>query len=112
MIPTTAPSSAPIAPEPAAQPSRTPIPMQATSTVRRTPPAPAALNCDEVVPCIRGENSSVRGSTTRYFVTPESRMDSQPRLLLVHGSVVNAELTWGAQKPLAERFEIVAPNRR
>src|SRR5437763_4393758 len=39
-------------------------------------------------------------------------MDSQPRLLLVHGSVVNAELTWGAQEPLADRFEIVAPNRR
>ncbi len=30
----------------------------------------------------------------------------------MHGSVVNAELTWSAQKPLAERFEIVAPNRR
>jgi pimeloyl-ACP methyl ester carboxylesterase len=39
-------------------------------------------------------------------------MENQPRLLLVHGSVVNAELTWSAQKPLAERFEIVAPNRR
>jgi pimeloyl-ACP methyl ester carboxylesterase len=39
-------------------------------------------------------------------------MESQPRLLLVHGSVVNAELTWSAQKPLAEHFEIVAPNRR
>jgi pimeloyl-ACP methyl ester carboxylesterase len=39
-------------------------------------------------------------------------MGSQPRLLLVHGSVVNAELTWNAQKPLAGRFEIVAPNRR
>jgi pimeloyl-ACP methyl ester carboxylesterase len=39
-------------------------------------------------------------------------MDSQPRLLLVHGSVVNAELTWSAQRPLADRFEIVAPNRR
>ncbi len=39
-------------------------------------------------------------------------MDSQPRLLLVHGSVVNADLTWSAQKPLADRFEIVAPNRR
>jgi len=39
-------------------------------------------------------------------------MDKQPRLLLVHGSVVNAELTWSAQKPLASRFEIVAPNRR
>jgi pimeloyl-ACP methyl ester carboxylesterase len=39
-------------------------------------------------------------------------MDSQPHLLLVHGSVVNAELTWSAQRPLAEHFEIVAPNRR
>ena len=39
-------------------------------------------------------------------------MESQPRLLLVHGSVVNAELTWSAQRPLAERFAIVAPNRR
>jgi pimeloyl-ACP methyl ester carboxylesterase len=39
-------------------------------------------------------------------------MDSRPRLLLVHGSVVNADLTWNAQKPLADRFEIVAPNRR
>jgi pimeloyl-ACP methyl ester carboxylesterase len=45
-------------------------------------------------------------------VTPESRMAKRPRLLLVHGSVVNAELTWSAQKPLADRFEIVAPNRR
>jgi hypothetical protein len=47
-----------------------------------------------------------------HFVTPETRMESRARLLLVHGSVVNAELTWNAQKPLAERFEIVAPNRR
>src|SRR5579862_4031985 len=39
-------------------------------------------------------------------------MSKRPRLLLVHGSVVNAELTWGAQKPLAERFDLVAPNRR
>jgi pimeloyl-ACP methyl ester carboxylesterase len=39
-------------------------------------------------------------------------MAKRPRLLLVHGSVVNADLTWSAQKPLAERFEIVAPNRR
>lgn len=45
-------------------------------------------------------------------MTPESRMGKRPRLLLVHGSVVNAELTWNAQKPLADRFEIVAPNRR
>src|SRR6185436_10123039 len=49
---------------------------------------------------------------TRYFVTPESRMSKRPRLLFVHGSVVNAELTWAAQKPLADRFELVLPNRR
>ena len=30
----------------------------------------------------------------------------------MHGSVVNADLTWRAQKPLARQFEIVAPNRR
>src|SRR3954453_18855555 len=37
---------------------------------------------------------------------------SRPRLLLVHGSVANGALTWGAQRPLAERFELVIPNRR
>jgi pimeloyl-ACP methyl ester carboxylesterase len=30
----------------------------------------------------------------------------------VHGSVVNGEMTWAAQRPLAERFELVVPNRR
>jgi pimeloyl-ACP methyl ester carboxylesterase len=34
------------------------------------------------------------------------------RLLLVHGSVVNGEVTWNAQRPLADRFELVVPNRR
>jgi pimeloyl-ACP methyl ester carboxylesterase len=36
----------------------------------------------------------------------------RPRLLFVHGSVVNGDLTWGAQAPLADRFELVTPNRR
>jgi pimeloyl-ACP methyl ester carboxylesterase len=36
----------------------------------------------------------------------------RPRLLLVHGSVVNGDLTWAAQAPLADRFELVIPNRR
>jgi pimeloyl-ACP methyl ester carboxylesterase len=39
-------------------------------------------------------------------------MGTRTRLLFVHGSVVNADLTWSAQKPLADRFEMVAPNRR
>ncbi len=36
----------------------------------------------------------------------------RPRVLLVHGSVVNGDATWAAQKPLAGRFELVIPNRR
>jgi pimeloyl-ACP methyl ester carboxylesterase len=36
----------------------------------------------------------------------------RPRLVLVHGSVANAEATWRAQEPLAEEFELVVPNRR
>src|SRR5437870_4034932 len=36
----------------------------------------------------------------------------RPRVVLVHGSVVNGEATWGAQRPLADRFELVVPNRR
>jgi len=39
-------------------------------------------------------------------------MGKQPRLLFVHGSVVNAELTCAAQLPLADRFDLVLPNRR
>src|SRR4051794_36380644 len=36
----------------------------------------------------------------------------RPRVVLVHGSVVNGGVTWAAQRPLAERFELVVPNRR
>lgn len=36
----------------------------------------------------------------------------RPRVVLLHGSVVNGETTWAAQHPLAQRFELVVPNRR
>jgi pimeloyl-ACP methyl ester carboxylesterase len=39
-------------------------------------------------------------------------MGKGPRLLFVHGSVLNGEATWNAQRPLSERFELVVPNRR
>jgi pimeloyl-ACP methyl ester carboxylesterase len=39
-------------------------------------------------------------------------MTKGPRLVLVHGSVVNGEVTWTAQRPLADAFELVVPNRR
>ena len=44
-----------------------------------------------------------------HFVT---RSIPRPRVLLVHGSVVNGDTTWSAQRPLAEQFELVVPNRR
>jgi pimeloyl-ACP methyl ester carboxylesterase len=37
---------------------------------------------------------------------------ARPRILFVHGSVVNGAMTWSAQSPLADRFELVIPNRR
>jgi pimeloyl-ACP methyl ester carboxylesterase len=39
------------------------------------------------------------------------RLGSGPRLVLVHGSVAPGWLTWNAQKPLADRFELVVPIR-
>jgi pimeloyl-ACP methyl ester carboxylesterase len=36
----------------------------------------------------------------------------RPRILFVHGSVANGDVTWAAQAPLAERFELMIPNRR
>ena len=34
-----------------------------------------------------------------------------PRVVLVHGSVGNGSSTWSAQRPLAERFTLVVPDR-
>ena len=39
------------------------------------------------------------------------RFVTRPRLVLLHGSVTNAALSWGAQSPLSARFELVLPNR-
>lgn len=41
-----------------------------------------------------------------------SRTTTRPLVLLVHGSVVNAEATWAAQQPLGARFALLAPTRR
>ena len=39
------------------------------------------------------------------------RFVTRPRLVLLHGSVTNAALSWGAQRPLAAQFELILPNR-
>ena len=36
---------------------------------------------------------------------------SSPTVVLVHGSFANAELLWGRQRALADRFTLVMPNR-
>jgi pimeloyl-ACP methyl ester carboxylesterase len=36
---------------------------------------------------------------------------TRPRLVLLHGSVTNAALSWGAQAALVDLFELVLPNR-
>lgn len=36
---------------------------------------------------------------------------SRPRVVLVHGSSAGAQLCWSAQQPLAERWDVVAPDR-
>jgi pimeloyl-ACP methyl ester carboxylesterase len=38
-------------------------------------------------------------------------MEPVERIVLVHGSVVNGRATWAAQRPLAERFELVVLDR-
>jgi pimeloyl-ACP methyl ester carboxylesterase len=98
--------------------------MPASKTARRRPPAPAGLSDEREAACIRDENSRVEAS----FVTTEARVTSEfshefvrrstirsmarPRILLIHGSVVNGASTWAAQRPLGDRFELVVPNRR
>ena len=44
---------------------------------------------------------------SRDFVPLYDALVPRPRVLLVHGSVVNGDATWAAQRPLAERFELV-----
>lgn len=44
-------------------------------------------------------------------MTAETRTARAHRILFVHGSVVNGETTWAAQRPLAAEFELVVPNR-
>jgi pimeloyl-ACP methyl ester carboxylesterase len=39
------------------------------------------------------------------------RFVTRPRVVLLHGSVTNAALSWGGQAVLEERFELVLPNR-
>ena len=98
--------------------------MLASRTASKRPPAPAGLRDEREAACIRGENSRVEAP----FVTTEARVTSEfphefvrrstirfmarPRILLIHGSVVNGASTWAAQRPLADRFELVVPNRR
>src|SRR5256885_7029023 len=124
-IPATAPMSTPIPIEPAAHPMSTPAPTQTARTARSRPPAPAGSNDDGEAACICAARITDAGGslvTQPTGVTVRKAADfvplstmplvARPRVLLVHGSVVNGDATWAAQKRLAERFDLVVPNRR
>ena len=55
------------------------MPTQTTSTARRTPPAPAALNCVEVVPCIRGEGREEHDEQGDQLEEERERLDARVR---------------------------------
>jgi pimeloyl-ACP methyl ester carboxylesterase len=40
------------------------------------------------------------------------RWGQGPPVLLVHGSVLNGEMTWAQQRPLADRWNLIVPDRR
>src|SRR2546426_5789480 len=103
-MPRTAPTTIPIPTEPAAQPINAPARRNAAVVPKSTPPAPASWKLG------RGAGSIGRAQHTN-FVTVEFRSASRvvsplvTRLVLVHGSVGNAEMTWGqVVEPMRERY--------
>src|SRR5258705_10010220 len=122
-IPTTAPSRTPMPAEPASHPTSSPAPMQSARTARSRPPAPAGSNDEGEAACIGATRITDGGASlvtqsagltvgkSRDFVRVSTMAEmARPRVLLVHGSVVNGDATWAAQRALAERFELVVPN--
>src|SRR5437870_3504748 len=84
--------------------------MHAAVNPKRTPPAPASWRLG------RSTGSIEQGQHTK-LVTVEIRSTSGvvwslvTRIVLVHGSVANADMTWAAQRPLEDRFECVFVTR-
>jgi pimeloyl-ACP methyl ester carboxylesterase len=118
--PTTAPPRIPNPTDPAAQPISAPTPTEAAVVAERSMPAPAGSNV--------GRELSVIAASISELVTPKrplsstKKTDFRPtlftryrgrvdRLVLVHGSVGTGPVTWSAQAPLAERFELVVVER-
>src|SRR5919201_2252596 len=120
-IPTTAPTRHPIPSEPSAHPTRAPMATAAAVTPIRIPPAPAGSNVWRGGRSIRREHIKLvtarNGSRTGFRRTLYARsvhveiVGDGPRVVLVHGSVGNGASTWSAQRPLAERFTLVIPDR-
>src|SRR5215210_2549832 len=114
--PRMAPTRKPHATEPASQPIRMPRAITAAVVPISTEPAPARLSFGVGV-----RVGSIRAASIAELVTPEAVSCGQNsgtlydpsvrRLVLVHGSVTNGPMTWGAQRELADRFDVVVLNR-
>src|SRR5215211_3406801 len=109
-IPTTTPITRPSPSDPTAHPTSAPRTAHAAVKPIRVPPAPArakfvrpgstALSVPELVTA----KSRFPSGVDSVFVT-------LPRMVFVHGSVGNAELTFSEQRSLADRFELVVLTR-
>src|SRR5579862_5226175 len=107
-MPTTTPPRTPRPADPKPQPTSAPAPAHVPVVAARIAPASTGWKDDPGEACIRRENSRF----DPRLCNSEIRCEKRPPLPLVHGSVVNGEATWTAQRPLAERFDLVVPNRR
>ncbi len=53
----------------------------------------------------------MRATTMRGADLDVERIGEGPPILFVHGDVVGAAVTWRKQRPLAERWRLILPNR-
>src|SRR3954464_4382635 len=116
--PTGMPRIAPMRKPQAAEPASQPIRMQSTITAAvvpiRTEPAAARLSFGV-------GDGSIRAASIAELVTLEIGLGSgktatlydpaMGRLVLVHGSVTNGSMTWGAQRALGERWDLLVLDR-
>src|SRR6188472_1202720 len=113
-MPTNAPPRIPSPTDPAAQPTRAPMPTLAAVTPPSSAPAPAgskfARGLGSIAASITNLVTAETGSEAAFCPTLSRRIGAV-RAVLIHGSGGNADSAWGPVRPLGKRFELVTPNR-
>ena len=101
--------------EPAAQPTSAPTPTLPAVTPPSSAPAPAGSNDERGLGSIAASITNLvtakTGSTASFLPNFVHGRIDRVRVVLIHGSGGNAESAWAPVQPLADRFELVTPNR-